>query len=122
MTETDFQAHVMRALNAPGRTTRFHRQNAGMFKSWDGRRPIHGAPKGASDLTGIAAPWGVRVELELKVAAPHTDEQKRWKRLIQRFGGIYVLARYDRAMSLEGNVAAVVAAVDVAIRDWGCER
>jgi len=48
---------------------------------------------GQADLTGIL-PGGVRLEIEVKrPGCPQTHEQRAFQRMIERFGGVYVLAR-----------------------------
>jgi hypothetical protein len=48
---------------------------------------------GQADLTGIL-PGGLRLEIEVKSAGGRqTTEQQTYQRMIQRFGGMYVLAR-----------------------------
>jgi hypothetical protein len=48
---------------------------------------------GQADLTGLL-PGGVRLEVEVKGAAGRqTEEQRAFQRMIERFGGVYVLAR-----------------------------
>lgn len=129
--ESDFQARVAQALNAPGRQTRLWRQSSGRVKL-EGNFYLQLAPAGAADLTGvvtkngIAAPGAVtnaigdgwRLEVEVKSAtAVWNKDQQHWAALMQRWGAIYVLVRYDEARSLDENVLAAVAAVDAAIAD-----
>lgn len=118
--EGDFQEPLKRALCASGRTTRVMRQNVGSVVTrnragLETGRFTAGAFEGAADLSGLVAPWGFRLEVEVKVDAPHQDNQKAFQAMITRFGGIYVLCRYDHALSLVDNVAAGVALVDSAI-------
>ena len=48
---------------------------------------------GQADLTGIL-PGGLRLEIEVKgPGCPQTHEQRAFQRMIERFGGVYVLAR-----------------------------
>lgn len=116
--ETDFQSHLLAGLNAPGRPFRCVRQNSGTFRSMNGRAVVHGAPKGAADLSGIAGPDGLRVEVEVKgQRTPRAPEQDRWQRLIERLGGVYVQVRYDEGQSMTENVARAVVEVDAAIAD-----
>lgn len=74
---------------------RLWRQNAGRARvtSHSGTdRWIEMAPSGAADLTGILKD-GRRLEIEVK--RPRlglTADQLRWKAMVERFGGVYVLA------------------------------
>lgn len=119
--ELDFQHDLMAALNAPGRATRVFRQNVGTVVKRDqrGRQTgvFHaGPPKGAADLSGIVAPDGVRLEVEVKSAtAPWKPEQKRWRAFIIARGGVHVIVRYDESTSMAENVAHAVATIDVAV-------
>lgn len=58
-----------------------------------GGRVVRFGLPGQADLTGIL-PGGVRLEIEVKgPGCPQTPEQKAFQRMIERFGGVYVLAR-----------------------------
>ena len=124
--EGDFQEPLKRALNAAGRMTRVMRQNVGsvVTRNRAGQstgRFTAGAFEGAADLSGVASVTvcgvvlGIRLEVEVKVAAPQQDNQKVFQAMITRMGGVYVLVRYQPALSLRDNVAAGVAQVDAAI-------
>lgn len=71
---------------------------------------------GAADLTGIVAPLGKRIEIELKSrTAKLTEDQKLFGEAIVAMGGIYVLYRCetdDMAKELDGCVRAVKAEVE----------
>jgi hypothetical protein len=117
--ETFFQNQLSAALNAPGRMTRLDRQNAGRVEvrqrgggsgGW-----IDLAPTGAADLSGLVAPEGWRLEVEVKVLEPHKPEQIRWQNYIRAFGGIYVLVRWAPELDLDENVGRGVLLVDEAI-------
>ncbi len=61
-------------------------------RSAGGRVVRFGLP-GQADLTGIL-PCGVRLEIEVKrPGCPQTCEQRAFQRMIEHFGGVYVLAR-----------------------------
>lgn len=119
--EVTFQEALRRALCAPGRKTRCWRQNAGAVTLRDRRGKeagiFRGAVTGAADLSGIVAPSGRRLEVEVKVDAPHTDEQVAFGELIKRMGGIYLCVRYHHELSLAANVSLAVAIVDAATVD-----
>lgn len=64
----------------------------GGARSAGGRVVRFGLP-GQADLTGILF-GGVRLEIEVKGAGGRqTEEQRAFQRMIERFGGVYVLAR-----------------------------
>ena len=66
-------------------------------------RWIQGAPPGAGDLSGILAD-GRRLEIEVKAQTKQSEDQKAWQAMIERFGGVYILAR-----SAEEAIASVEA-------------
>ena len=71
---------------------RLWRSNTGVARMGPRRIVRFGVP-GQADLTGIL-PRGVRLEIEVKTnAGQQTPEQKNYQRIIERFGGVYVLAR-----------------------------
>ena len=58
-----------------------------------GGRVVRFGLPGQADLTGIL-PGGVRLEIEVKSReGRQTREQRAFQRMIERFGGVYVLAR-----------------------------
>ncbi len=70
---------------------RLWRANAGVARY--GRRVVAFGIPGQADLTGIL-PDGVRLEIEVKGPdSRQTKEQRSFQRMIERFGGVYVLAR-----------------------------
>lgn len=57
-------------------------------------RVIRAGIKGQADISGIMRPSGRRIEIECK--SPHgrqSEEQRRWQRMIEWAGGLYILAR-----------------------------
>ena len=59
-----------------------------------GDRFIHYGLKGSADITGIIQPAGVRLEIEVKTGvARQSKEQRNFEAMIERFGGIYIVAR-----------------------------
>lgn len=71
---------------------RLWRQNTGMARMGPRRMVRFGVP-GQADLTGIL-PGGIRLEIEIKTNfGQQTTEQRNYQRMIERFGGVYVLAR-----------------------------
>ena len=77
----------------PGVTAR--RQNAGKVldvREDGSKRMFVGAPAGAGDIVGMAWP-GIYFEVETKSdVGTQTPEQKRWQAMVERRGGLYVLA------------------------------
>lgn len=81
-------------LNAIGSRTdvRLWRQNTGVARTRTGQVVRFGVP-GQADLSGILMPSGRRIEIEVKSATGRQSEaQRRWQRMIEKFGGLYVLA------------------------------
>ena len=70
---------------------RLWRQNTGVAHF--GMRTVAFGLPGQADLTGIL-PGGIRLEIEVKSpTGRQTPEQQNYQRMIERFGGVYVLAR-----------------------------
>ena len=98
MAESDFQKHLMAALNAPGSPIRVHRQHAG---SWwasateGGRRyRMHGGPAGVADLVGFATVDGVARYLEVECKSSTGRQRKAQQareKMLRSKGAIYVL-------------------------------
>jgi hypothetical protein len=90
MTEKSLQNAILREFGT--RTDmRLWRANVGVGR-FGGRVVRFGVP-GQADLTGIL-PSGVRLEIEVK--GPHgrqTADQRSYQLMIERSGGVYVLAR-----------------------------
>jgi len=121
VTETEFSAHLLAALNAAGRPTRVERQQAGVVRLEHGGR-MHLAPKGAADLSGIVRPHGWRLEVEVKIGArKQTIHQVRRAEFIATFGGVYVLVRWVDGLhrfavdAMRINVRAAIETVDAAL-------
>lgn len=71
---------------------RVWRQNSGKLPNEQGRMVQFGTP-GAADITGIL-PDGRRLEIEVKTpTGRQSEQQKRYQDMIERFGGVYILAR-----------------------------
>jgi hypothetical protein len=124
--ELTFMDQLRRAVSAPGRKTRVARQNVGRVVTRDraGKRTgvFNAGPMvGAADLSGIASVTisgvvlGIRLEVEVKVDAPWTEEQQAYAAAINRMGGVALCVRYSHAKSLAENVIDGVAQVDAAI-------
>jgi len=103
MTEKQIQNAILRAFGTDPRL-RLWRANVGVARI--GRRVIRFGVPGQADLTGIL-PGGLRLEIEVKSATGRQSaEQKAFQRLIEQFGGLYVLARSvtDVRYALEGRL------------------
>ena len=100
MTEKQIQNAILRAYGADPRL-RLWRANAGVGFYRKGTAVRFGVP-GQADLTGIL-PNGQRLEVEVKtVTGRQSKDQHNYQRMIEAFGGVYILAR-----SVE-DVAAVI--------------
>ena len=90
MTEHEIQNAILRYLSTRD-DLRAWRQNTGVAEI-DGRRVAFGVP-GAADISGVLA-GGRRLEIECKSAVGRqSNRQKAYEKMINRFGGLYVLAR-----------------------------
>ena len=90
MTERETQNAILREFGTRP-DLRLWRQNTGAARI--GRRFIRFGVPGQADLTGIL-PGGRRVEIETKSPdGRQTPDQRAFQALIERFGGLYVLAR-----------------------------
>jgi hypothetical protein len=119
ITETTFQAALLRELNAPNSGIRVWRQNAGTLTvaGSRGKRTIHLAPEGAADLVGIAE-GGLFLEVECKgPTARVTSEQSAHGAMIQERGGVWVCVRAGKHRSLEEAVAEAMRAIRGAIAE-----
>lgn len=64
----------------------------GLARSLDGKRTFRYGLTGSADITGIG-PGGVRLEIEAKVGDDvQRPTQAPFQRMIETFGGIYVIA------------------------------
>ncbi len=71
---------------------RIWRNNTGVAQA--GPRMIRFGLPGQADISGLMLPSGRRVEIEIKTATGRqSDDQKRFQAMIERFGGLYILAR-----------------------------
>jgi hypothetical protein len=96
---------ILRAWGAHP-SLRIWRQNTGGAKI-KGQWVMFGTP-GAADISGLLLPHGRRLEIECKTErGRQSEDQKSFQAMIERFGGLYVLAR-----SVE-DVDAALAAVGV---------
>lgn len=90
MTERQVQNAILRTFGTRS-DLRLWRANVGVARI--GRRVVRFGVPGQADLTGIL-PGGRRLEIEVKSdSGAQTPEQRAYQRLIERFDGVYVLAR-----------------------------
>ena len=108
MTERQTQRAILNWLGAQP-WCRLWRQNVGVFVAVSGSLPRPGQDlyvpaggwrivktgvAGAADLTGILAPDGRRLEVEVKSKrGRQTAGQRTFQRMIEGTGGVYVVAR-----------------------------
>jgi hypothetical protein len=120
MSELDFTREMLIALGAR-HDMRVWRQNVGSIPVRDRRgrvtRVFHaGPPIGASDISGIVAPEGWRLEIELKMpGGKRSKAQTVWANVIARMGGVYVLYTFDNAKDGAANLVAAVSRVTAEI-------
>lgn len=72
-----------------------------------GAFPVHYGTPGQGDISGLVLPSGRRLEVECKTdVGRQRKEQKSFQKMIEDFGGVYVLARslddVDRALAALG--------------------
>lgn len=73
-------------------------------KTDPGAYPVKFGTPGQGDISGLVLPSGRRLEIETKTErGRQSDDQKSFQTMIERFGGLYVLARslddVDRALA-----------------------
>jgi len=101
--ESHLLATILREFGARD-GLRIWRANVLVARTPDGR-VMRAGITGQADISGILAPSGRRVEIECKTPRGRQSQaQKRWQEMIERHGGIYVLARStdDVARALAG--------------------
>ena len=90
MTEKQVQNAILREFGTRPEL-RLWRQNTGAARV--GRRFVRFGVPGQADLTGILR-GGRRLEIEIKSPiGRQTPDQRAFQALIERFGGVYALAR-----------------------------
>ena len=90
MKESPIQREILAAFATRG-DLRLWRANTGVARR--GNQFIRFGVVGQADLTGIL-PGGIRLEIETKsTTGRQTVEQRAYQQMIERFGGVYVLAR-----------------------------
>ena len=96
MSERDVQQDILRVFGTRA-DMRLWRANVGVGSYRDPRtgkmRKVRFGVVGQADLSGIL-PGGIRLEIETKSAdGTQSAEQCAFQRMIERFRGVYVLAR-----------------------------
>lgn len=57
-------------------------------------RVVRAGVKGQADISGVLAPHGRRIEIECKTpTGRQSEDQRAWQAMIERHGGLYILAR-----------------------------
>ena len=88
--ERQIQNEVLRAFGTKS-WARLWRAN--VLAARMGNRFVRAGVRGQADLTGILR-GGIRLEIEIKSpTGRQSPDQRNFQQLIERFGGIYVLAR-----------------------------
>jgi len=92
MTEKQIQNAILRAFGTRS-DMRLWRANAGGAQF--GKRFVRFGVKGQADLTGVMLPGGRRIEIEVKAenAGTQSRDQKNFQAMIEKFNGVYILAR-----------------------------
>lgn len=119
-TENEFRRHLITYIGARS-GFRIWIQNNGVIpvKNERGKTVSYfdaGVPNGASDISGIVAPEGWRIEFELKgQRTKHSDAQKNWAKQMDKLGAVVAFYRIDSKRSLEENLDRAAYALDEAI-------
>lgn len=91
MTESTLLSDILIRFGSDPRL-RIWRANVLVAQDKSGR-VVRSGVKGQADISGILM-GGRRIEIEVKTATgQQRPEQKKWQAMIERFGGLYVLAR-----------------------------
>jgi len=74
------------------------RNNTGTARS--ATRFVRFGVKGQADISGLIAPNGRRLEIEVKTdAGRQSADQRKYQKMIEKYGGVYVLARSVAAVA-----------------------
>lgn len=88
---TTLRAILQEFGSRPG--IRLWRNNTGAASTKTGQVVRFGVP-GQADISGVLAPHGRRIEIEVKSATGRqSQKQRRFQAMIEKHGGLYVLAR-----------------------------
>jgi hypothetical protein len=115
LSEQDFSNALRVAITAARCGVTLWRQPAGKVRT-DRGTWVECAPVGAADLTGVVAPEGWRVELEIKGAKTReTPEQRHWKERMTALGCVALTLRLDAGRTLAENASDAAETVRAAI-------
>ena len=115
LSEQDFSNALRVAITASRCGVTLWRQPAGKVRT-DRGTWVECAPVGAADLTGVVAPEGWRVELEVKGAKTReTPEQVHWRERMTALGCVALTLRLDASRTLAQNASDAVETVRAAI-------
>ena len=116
ISEQDFSNALRVAITAARLGVTLWRQPAGKVRT-DRGTWVECAPVGAADLTGVVAPEGWRVELEIKGAKTReTPEQVRWRERMTALGCVALTLRLDAARTLAENATDAAETVRRAVQ------
>lgn len=110
MTEHQIQQEILLTVGRRA-DCRVWRQNTGKGRSYDGKRTISFGVVGGADISGIMSD-GRRLEIEVKkVGGRQSAEQKSFQAMVEKYNGVYILARsveeaiagIDEALSVKGK-------------------
>jgi hypothetical protein len=115
LSEQDFSNALRVAITAARCGVTLWRQPAGKVRT-DRGTWVECAPVGAADLTGVVAPEGWRVELEVKGARTReTPEQVHWRERMTALGCVALTLRLDAGRTLAENASDAAETVRAAI-------
>ena len=115
ISEQDFSNALRVAITAARCGVTLWRQPAGKVRT-DRGTWVECAPVGAADLTGVVAPEGWRVEIEVKGAKTReSPEQRHWRERMTALGCLALTLRLDASRTLAENATDAAATVRAAI-------
>ena len=115
LSEQDFSNALRVAITAARCGVTLWRQPAGKIRT-DRGTWVECAPVGAADLTGVVAPEGWRVEIEVKGAKTReSPEQRHWRERMTALGCLALTLRLDASRTLAENASDAAATVRAAI-------
>ena len=115
ISEQDFSNALRVAITAARLGVTLWRQPAGKVRT-DRGTWVECAPVGAADLTGVVAPEGWRVEIEVKGAKTReSPEQRHWRERMTALGCLALTLRLDASRTLAENASDAAATVRAAI-------
>lgn len=110
-----FLVHAVLSAWGAHPALRIWRQNTGVgwFKDGQparntdpGAYPVKFGVPGQGDISGVIGPDGRRLEIECKTErGSQSEEQRSFQMMVERFGGLYILAR--RLEDVDAALAAI---------------